>query len=394
MAVTMATPVAKRPRALRRARVSVCCWVIVVWPFEKGRIIRIPILPVENELPEQASFSTRLIAWQKREGRHDLPWQQTRDPYRVWLSEIMLQQTQVATVIPYYQRFLSSFPDLTALAAAPIEAVVEHWAGLGYYARARNLHRCAQQLVTVNAGKWPKNLEQLAELPGIGRSTAAAIAAFAFGQRAAILDGNVKRVLCRHFAIDDFPAQAAVDRKLWALANDLLPDGDIEAYTQGLMDLGATLCTRSKPHCLRCPLAETCLARQQGRQAELPVAKVRAAVPERRSTFVIISDGQRILLERRPPSGIWGGLLVPPEGEAGTVLANLGLKLESAEALPPMRHAFTHFRLTLEPILCLVTKTGNAAETGMEWVALAMAGKAGVPTPIRKLLKQVASARD
>lgn len=345
--------------------------------------------PVENELPEQSSFSTRLIAWQKSAGRHDLPWQQTRDPYRVWLSEIMLQQTQVTTVIPYYQRFLARFPDLDSLAAAPIEAVIENWAGLGYYARARNLHRCAQQIITVNAGNWPKTVDHLSELPGIGRSTAAAIVAFAFGQRAAILDGNVKRVLCRHFAIDDFPAQAAVDRKLWALANELLPDGEIEAYTQGLMDLGATLCTRSRPDCLRCPLTETCMARQQGRQAELPVAKPRAAVPERRSTFVIISDGQRILLERRPPSGIWGGLLVPPEGEVGTVLANLGLTLESAAAMPPLRHAFTHFRLTLEPVLCLVSQSGNAAEAGMEWVDFAKASAAGVPTPIRKLLKEI-----
>jgi A/G-specific adenine glycosylase len=348
--------------------------------------------PVENQLPEQSSFSTRLIAWQKRAGRHGLPWQNTRDPYRVWLSEIMLQQTQVSTVIPYYLRFLGRFPDLATLAAAPIEVVIEHWAGLGYYARARNLHRCAQQIVTVNAGNWPKNLDQLTELPGIGRSTAAAIAAFAFGQRAAILDGNVKRVLCRHFAIDDFPAQAAVDRKLWALANDLLPAGNIEAYTQGLMDLGATVCTRSRPDCAACPLTETCLARQQGRQAELPVAKVRAAVPEKRSTFVIISDGQRVLLERRPPSGIWGGLLVPPEGEASTVLSNLSLTLESAEALPPLRHAFTHFRLTLEPVLCRVSQTKHFAEAGMEWVELARASESGVPTPIRKLLKLVASA--
>ena len=297
-----------------------------------------------------------------------------------------MQQTQVTTVIPYYQRFLASFPDLATLAAAPIEAVIEHWAGLGYYARARNLHRCAQQLVMVNAGNWPKNVEQLAELPGIGRSTAAAIAAFSFGQRAAILDGNVKRVLCRHFAFNDFPAQAAVERKLWALAGELLPDSDIEAYTQGLMDLGATVCTRSRPDCAVCPLTENCLARRQGRQTELPVTKPRAAVPERRSTFVIISDGQRILLERRPPSGIWGGLLVPPEGEAGAVLANLGLTLESAEALPSLRHAFSHFRLTLEPVLCRVSQTSQVAEAGMEWVDLAEATKAGVPTPIRKLL--------
>ncbi len=364
----------------------------MIWPLEKGRIIRIPPPPVENELSEQPSFSTRLIAWQKAEGRHDLPWQQTREAYSVWLSEIMLQQTQVSTVIPYYQRFLASFPDLAALAAAPIERVIEHWAGLGYYARARNLHRCAQQIVAVHDGNFPKNTAQLNDLPGIGRSTAAAIAAFAFGQRAAILDGNVKRVLCRHFAIDGFPAQIAVDRKLWALAEALLPEHDIEAYTQGLMDLGATLCTRSRPHCLRCPLAETCVARQQGRQAEFPVAKPRPAIPERRSTFILISDGEQILLERRPPSGLWGGLLVPPEGEPEFVLTKLGLTLRSASQMASLRHAFTHFRLTLEPVFCLVESTNAVGESGMEWVILSKAADAGVPTPIRKLLKLVASA--
>lgn len=361
-------------------------------PLEKGRIIRIPPSPVENQLSEQASFSTRLIAWQKQEGRHDLPWQETKEAYSVWLSEIMLQQTQVTTVIPYYRRFLASFPDLAALAAAPIERVIEHWAGLGYYARARNLHRCAQQIVAVHAGNFPKNSEQLNSLPGIGRSTAAAIAAFAFGQQAAILDGNVKRVLCRHFAIDGLPAQAAVERKLWALADSLLPDTDIEAYTQGLMDLGSTLCTRSRPQCLRCPLADSCIARQQGRQAEFPVARARAVIPERRSTFILISDGKRILLERRPPSGLWGGLLVPPEGEPEVILANLGLTLHRATQMAPMRHAFTHFRLTLEPVLCIVGTNNSVAEQAMEWVALGRAADAGVPTPIRKLLKLVASA--
>ncbi len=345
-------------------------------------------------MPEQVTFSTRLIAWQKRAGRHDLPWQKTRDPYRIWLSEIMLQQTQVTTVIPYYARFLVSFPDLAALAAAPVERVIEHWAGLGYYARARNLHRCARQLVAVNAANWPKNEEALGELPGIGPSTAAAIAAFAFGRRAAILDGNVKRVLCRHFAIDEFPGKTAVDRKLWALARGLLPATDIEAYTQGLMDLGATLCTRSRPNCLHCPLAETCIARQQGRQAEFPVAKARVTIPERRSTFILISDGRRILLERRPPSGLWGGLLVPPEGETNQVLARLGLTLQNAQALPPLRHAFTHFRLTLEPVLCRVDESTQLGEAGIEWVDLAQAADAGVPAPIRKLLMRVASAAD
>ncbi len=340
------------------------------------------------------SFTTRLIAWQKVAGRHDLPWQNTRDPYRIWLSEIMLQQTQVATVIPYYQRFLASFPDVAALAAAPIEAVIEHWAGLGYYARARNLHRCAQQIVAVHAGKFPKTSEQLVELPGIGRSTAAAVAAFAFGQRAAILDGNVKRVLCRHFGIDGFPGAAPVDRALWELAESLLPESDIEAYTQGLMDLGATLCTRGRPRCGYCPLAAECVACRDGRQGELPQAKPRKAVPERSSSFVLISDGQRLLLERRPPSGLWGGLLVPPEGEPAGVLARLGLHVTGQRELAPFKHVFTHFRLTLQPVLCEVAANQVCAEPGMEWVEIAKAADAGVPTPIRKLIRQVASAAD
>ncbi|UCV15190.1 A/G-specific adenine glycosylase [Quatrionicoccus australiensis] len=340
------------------------------------------------------SFTTRLIAWQKVAGRHDLPWQNTRDPYRIWLSEIMLQQTQVATVIPYYQRFLASFPDVAALAAAPIEAVIEHWAGLGYYARARNLHRCAQQIVAVHAGKFPKTSEQLVELPGIGRSTAAAVAAFAFGQRAAILDGNVKRVLCRHFGIDGFPGVAPVDRALWQLAESLLPETDIEAYTQGLMDLGATLCTRGRPRCGYCPLAAECVACRDGRQGELPQAKPRKAVPERSSSFVLISDGQRLLLERRPPSGLWGGLLVPPEGEPAGVLARLGLQVTGQRELAPFKHVFTHFRLTLQPVLCEVATNQVCAEPGLEWVEIAKAADAGVPTPIRKLIRQVASAAD
>jgi len=340
------------------------------------------------------SFTTRLIAWQKVAGRHDLPWQNTRDPYRIWLSEIMLQQTQVATVIPYYQRFLTSFPDVAALAAAPIEAVIEHWAGLGYYARARNLHRCAQQIVAVHAGKFPKTSEQLVELPGIGRSTAAAVAAFAFGQRAAILDGNVKRVLCRHFGIEGFPGAAPVDRALWDLAESLLPESDIEAYTQGLMDLGATLCTRGRPRCGYCPLAAECVACRDGRQGELPQAKPRKAVPERSSSFVLISDGQRLLLERRPPIGLWGGLLVPPEGEPADVLTRLGLHVTGQRELAPFKHVFTHFRLTLQPVLCEVTASQACAEPGLEWVEIAKAADAGVPTPIRKLIRQVASAAD
>ncbi len=338
-------------------------------------------------------FTEQLIAWQKVAGRHDLPWQNTRDPYRIWLSEIMLQQTQVGTVIPYYQRFVDRFPSVTALAEAPVEAVIAHWAGLGYYARARNLHKCAQLVASQYGGRFPASAALLAELPGIGRSTAAAVAAFAFGQRAAILDGNVKRVLCRQFGIEGFPGQAAIHRRLWDLAESLLPVDEIEPYTQGLMDLGATLCTRSRPRCAECPVAAGCIARRDGRQGELPASKPRAAVPERASTFVLISDGPRLLLERRPPNGLWGGLLVPPEGEPAAVLSRLGLTRLAEQRLPAVKHTFTHFRLTLQPVLCRVLPSGAEDASGLEWVALERAADAGVPAPIRKLIRQVASAR-
>ena len=338
------------------------------------------------------SFSARLIAWQAQAGRHDLPWQGTRDAYRVWLSEIMLQQTQVATVIPYYQRFLADFPDLGSLAAAPIEAVIERWAGLGYYARARNLHRCAQRVVAEHDARFPDDPEALAALPGIGRSTAAAIAAFAYGRRAAILDGNVKRVLCRHFGIEGFPGSAPVERELWRLAESLLPEHGIESYTQGLMDLGATLCTRRQPRCGYCPLAASCVACQQGRQEELPQARPRKALPERSAHFVLICDGERLLLERRPPHGLWGGLLVPPEGTPAEVLARYGLKLVRQSELPPLRHVFTHFRLQLLPVLCQVEAASVAAQRDMEWIGLERAAQAGVPTPIARIIRSAASA--
>jgi A/G-specific adenine glycosylase len=357
-------------------------------PKEKEAVLSVlPQLASRQNLAAQNRFTEHLIAWQKTAGRHDLPWQKTQDPYRIWLSEIMLQQTQVSTVIPYYARFLGSFPDVQALAAAPIEAVIEHWAGLGYYARARNLHRCAQQIATVHGGKFPETEAQLEELPGIGRSTAAAIAAFAFGRRAAILDGNVKRVLCRQFGIAGFPGAKAVHDRLWELAENLLPENDIEVYTQGLMDLGATLCTRSRPRCGDCPVAAGCVARREGRQGELPEAKPRAAVPERTSTFVLLTDGQRLLLERRPPSGLWGGLLVPPEGEPAAVAARFGLALGETTKLPPFKHVFTHFRLTLEPVLCRIDAQFQAAEPGLEWVEIGRAANAGVPAPIKKLIR-------
>ncbi len=340
-------------------------------------------------------FSSRLIAWQERHGRHDLPWQQTRDAYRIWLSEIMLQQTQVGTVTPYYARFLERFPHIEALAAAPVERVLELWAGLGYYARARNLHRCAQIVVAEHGGRFPQDPEAIAELPGIGRSTAAAIAAFAFGTRAAILDGNVKRVLARCFGIEGFPGSAQTATTLWALAEALLPGQRIEAYTQGLMDLGATLCTRGKPFCSACPLHEMCIARGSGRQAELPAAKPKKAIPEREASVLLLTDGRCILLERRPPSGIWGGLLALPEVAADGAEAfalRHGGRVRATQPLAPLKHSFTHFRLTLRPLLCLAEidtqrVAENASGAGWEWLSPGEIQTAALPTPIRKLLR-------
>jgi A/G-specific adenine glycosylase len=339
-------------------------------------------------------FASRLIAWQTRHGRHDLPWQNTRDPYRIWLSEIMLQQTQVATVIPYYARFLARFPDLATLAAAPQEAVLELWSGLGYYARARNLHRCAQTIVAEHGGRFPENPQQIAELPGIGRSTAGAIATFAFATRNAILDGNVKRVLTRCFGVEGFPGKPAVERELWALAESLLPAEGLVAYTQGLMDLGATLCTRSRPRCGECPMRGLCVAEREGRQAELPTAKPVRQVPERDSIVTLFTDGKRVLLERRPENGIWGGLLALPEGRPAELAARCGIHpLGEEEVLPELRHTFTHFRLTLHPRRCRVARTQGIADTAgaFVWVEIGRIASAALPTPIRKLLERHAA---
>jgi A/G-specific adenine glycosylase len=336
------------------------------------------------------SFAALLCDWQLEYGRHDLPWQNTRDAYRIWLSEIMLQQTQVQTVIDYYQRFLARFPTLEALAAAPLAEVLEAWAGLGYYARARNLHRCAQALVADHGGRFPQEAEAIADLPGIGRSTAAAIAVFAHGQREAILDGNVRRVLARCFGIEGFPGTAKTQKELWQLAETLLPVQRVEAYTQGLMDLGSQLCTPRKPFCAACPMHDLCIARQQGRQAELPTPRPRKVLPERDTTVLMLTDGRQVLLERRPPTGIWGGLLSLPEGgvaEAREFGRRYGCRLLSMQAVPGLRHTFTHFRLNIQVLLCAVAPEGRLlAEGGWQWLDLGEAGKAALPTPIRKLL--------
>ena len=339
------------------------------------------------------AFSSRLIRWQLQHGRHDLPWQQTRDAYRIWLSEIMLQQTQVATVIPYYQRFLERFPDVAALAGAPLGEVLELWAGLGYYARARNLHSCAQAVVSEHAGRFPSDPLQLAALPGIGRSTAAAISAFAFGTRAAILDGNVKRVLARCFGIEGLPGTARTEREMWLLAESLLPATHIESYTQGLMDLGATRCMRSHPACAACPMQDICVAQREGRQAELPPARPGKVLPEREAQVLLLTDGDCILLERRPPAGIWGGLLALPEASpenAEEFAWRHGCCLLEKDELAAVRHVFSHFRLTIRPLLCRVERRGgHASEPGWEWLGVQDIDSAALPAPIRRLLRHV-----
>jgi len=345
--------------------------------------------------PGIMDFASRIIAWQRAHGRHGLPWQDTRDPYRIWLSEIMLQQTQVATVIPYYHRFLERFPDVAALAAAPQETVMALWAGLGYYARARNLHRCAQAVAAEWDGQFPPDAGRIASLPGIGRSTAAAIAAFAYGERSAILDGNVKRVFARHFGIEGDPARRDTEQAMWALAEaqvgDIAP-ADMPAYTQGLMDLGATLCTRGKPDCGRCPLAATCVARRDGRQQELPSPRVRKARPERETAMLVVECDGRVLLELRPEPGIWGGLWSLPEFTPGQdpreACRQLGATPETVCPLAPFAHAFTHYRLHVQPFLVRARPRSMAdGLPARAWTGVDALADTGLPAPVRKLLE-------
>lgn len=340
-----------------------------------------------------SEFADRLIAWQRSHGRHDLPWQGSRDPYRVWLSEIMLQQTRVETVIPYYQRFLGRFPDVASLAAAPLDEVLALWSGLGYYARARNLHKAAQAVVRDFGGRFPQQAAALETLPGIGRSTAAAIACFCFDERVPILDGNVKRVLCRHFGLEGFPGERKMELALWALADSLLPQEGIRHYPQAQMDLGATVCTRGRPRCGQCPVSASCVALRDAREAELPTPRPRKAVPQRSCEVLILQAGDSVLLEQRPASGIWGGLFSLPEmieGESAEAacLRRFGLALDGWQALEPVEHVFTHFRLEIRPWrLQIAAPMPLAGEAGsMSWIARGTLGEVGLPAPVRRLL--------
>jgi A/G-specific adenine glycosylase len=339
------------------------------------------------------SFAKKIIQWQKREGRHDLPWQNTRDPYRIWLSEVMLQQTQVLAVVPYYERFLVRFPDIDSLASASMDEVMPFWAGLGYYARARNLHRGAQQIMALHGGFFPKEFDAIHALSGIGRSTAAAISAFAFGQKRAILDGNVKRVFARHFCVEGDVKSKSVEDQLWLLAEAQLPRAEIESYTQGLMDLGATLCKRNRPDCILCPVQKSCVALKLGRVEMLPEKSKLREKPHRQTRMLVIVSSGEVLLEKRPPTGIWGGLWSLPElpldvDISKTLRLRYAITGGASREMSQIEHGFTHFSLTIFPIEITPAKIPlRAMEPGSMWLNLDDAMNAAIPAPVKRILK-------
>jgi A/G-specific adenine glycosylase len=354
---------------------------------------------------DSAQIGPVLVAWQRRSGRQDLPWQRDRSAYRVWVSEIMLQQTQVATVIAYFERFMARFPNVSALAAAPIDEVLHLWTGLGYYARARNLHRAAQHIARHFGGEFPHRFEDVAALPGIGRSTAGAILALAFDQHQPILDGNVKRVLGRVFAVEGNASQRSVEQRLWTLTEACTPAQDVATYTQAIMDLGATVCSRRNPACALCPLTTECLARITGRQREIPAPRSRAARkarPARSCWWLLPIDAAgRALLERRPERGIWGGLWCPLHFDTLTAAASyarqrFAVDAAALETLGTIDHAFTHFDLTITPVLLRDAPSVDASAampdavmepSGHLWYnPRDSAMKVGLPAPAKQLL--------
>lgn len=334
-------------------------------------------------------FTKQLIDWQKKQGRHHLPWQENRTAYRVWLSEVMLQQTQVTTVIERYQEFLKRFPTIIDLAHASIDDVLAEWSGMGYYTRARNLHKCAQTVVDQFDGVFPKDPKKLETLPGIGRSTAAAIAVFAYGESAAILDGNVKRVLARVWGIEDDLSKNAAVKELWAHAETLLPKAscDLVTYTQGLMDFGATCCTQSNPACsqpngMTCPFMNTCLAKKSNTIQKIPLKVKKVKVLKVDMNWWIVIHKGKVLLEKRAQQGIWAGLWSFPE--------DFHLP-ESAKTLdlPPLKHLLTHRRLNIQPKRVLLNKEPSAINGNLSWIAFSELGNLGLPTPVKLLLKDL-----
>ncbi|MGD8176345.1 A/G-specific adenine glycosylase [Marinimicrobium sp. ARAG 43.8] len=344
----------------------------------------------------ETAFARAVLRWFDRHGRKHLPWQQNISAYRVWLSEIMLQQTQVTTVIPYFERFMERFPSVHQLAAAPLDDVLHLWTGLGYYARARNLHRCAQTVVEDYHGEFPDSVEELSALPGIGRSTAGAIASIAYGRHAAILDGNVKRVLARHYAVEGWPGQTAVQKQLWGYAEANTPKRRVADYTQAMMDLGALLCTRSRPSCERCPVGASCVARAQGNPTDYPGKKPKKDKPVKAVQFLMLrGPSGDILLEQRPPQGIWGGLWGFPElsaeADAHTYADDHYGKVVDREQWDTYRHTFSHYHLDITPVLLqLAEEPQTVGERALVWYRLDRPETLGLAAPVKKLLRQLA----
>lgn len=346
-----------------------------------------------------ASFSARLLAWFDQEGRKHLPWQTPPEPYRIWVSEIMLQQTQVAAVIPYFQRFLQRFPDIATLARADLDEVLHLWTGLGYYARARNLYKAAKIILDRHAGRFPTDFNAVCELPGIGRSTAGAILAFAYNQRHVILDGNVKRVLTRYHAVGGWPGKREVENRLWELAESHTPYTRIADYTQAIMDLGATVCRRA-PECGRCPVNDSCRAYQQGNAPAYPTPAARKILPVKPVAMLMIhnADGD-VFLQQRPPSGIWGGLWGFPECAVDADTAEwcrqaLGLKIAPQTPWPLLRHTFSHFHLHITPIpaKCLGADNRVMENSAAVWYKPYAPDARGLAAPVKRLLEQLRKA--
>jgi len=344
------------------------------------------------------SFATRLLRWFDRHGRKDLPWQHPRSPYRVWLAEVMLQQTQVSTVIPYFLRFVEKFPSLPALACASLDDVLALWSGLGYYSRARNLHRAARICVEHHAGTLPREFDALAALPGIGRSTAGAILAQAHGLRFPILDGNVRRVLARYHGVRGWPGSARVQSRLWRLAGDHTPRTRIADYTQAIMDLGATVCTRARPACARCPFAHDCVAHRDNLTAQLPQRKPARPVPTRRTIMLLLRDpAGRVLFERRPPRGVWAELWSLPEAEGMPAARKTAAQVQTHRSgaiefrpLAPFVHTFSHFHLDVTPLAVDLARAARIGDDdGRRWLHLQEALRLGLPAPVRKLLENL-----
>lgn len=344
-------------------------------------------------------FSNQVVSWYQLHGRKHLPWQLNTTPYKTWLSEIMLQQTQVATVIPYFERFISRFPDIAALAQADLDEVLHLWTGLGYYARARNLHKAAQHINQHFGGQFPRHFADILALPGIGRSTAGAVLSLACGQHYPILDGNCKRVLSRFAAIPGWPGNKAVEQRLWYLAEQVTPKQQVAEFNQAMMDLGATVCTRSKPKCAQCPLKQRCQAALTGEQTLYPGKKSKKALPERQSFWLLVQHQQQIMLQQRPATGLWGGLYgyleFETEIQREQYCALQGFNIKKREMLPAFRHTFSHFHLWINPLRIELTDLPSQVQEQSQatWFTMTQIPQVGLSAPARQLFEQILTIR-